>query len=140
MARLSMENLARKDDPILVLNSGSSSLKFGVYHRGSGGDGDEKPLLTGSAEGIGQNNGTFKIRFSDGILPSSGRASSNRKMLPFPLSQPQSGSSFISLQSPSAIAWNMEGPNSAPTSSLHPRFWTSFAPPLISRRCTSRKL
>src|SRR6185295_2754315 len=69
MARLGMENLARKDDPILVLNSGSSSLKFGVYHRGSGGDGDEKPLLTGSAEGIGQNNGTFKIRFSDGNPP-----------------------------------------------------------------------
>jgi acetate kinase len=69
MARLGMENLAKKDDPILVLNSGSSSLKFGVYYRGSSGDGDEEPLLTGSAEGIGQNNGTFNIRFSDRNLP-----------------------------------------------------------------------
>jgi hypothetical protein len=31
MARLAMENLAKEDDPILVLNSGSSSLKFGIY-------------------------------------------------------------------------------------------------------------
>jgi acetate kinase len=69
MARLGMENPAKKDDPILVLNSGSSSLKFGVYYRGSSGDGDEEPLLTGSAEGIGQNNGTFNIRFSDGNPP-----------------------------------------------------------------------
>jgi acetate kinase len=69
MARLGMENLAKKDDPILVLNSGSSSLKFGVYYRGSSGDGDEEPLLTGGAEGIGQNSGTFNIRFSDGNPP-----------------------------------------------------------------------
>jgi acetate kinase len=68
MARLGMD-LAKKDDPILVLNSGSSSLKFGIYYRASGGDGDEEPVLTGSAEGIGQSNGTFQIRFSDGNLP-----------------------------------------------------------------------
>jgi acetate kinase len=69
MARLGVENLVKKDDPILVLNSGSSSLKFGIYYRASGDDSDEEPLLTGSAEGIGQSNGTFQIRFSDGNLP-----------------------------------------------------------------------
>ena len=64
MAGLGMvEKLARKDDLIFVLNSGSSSLKFGVYHRGAS---DEEPLLTGSADGIGHSNGTLHIRSSDG--------------------------------------------------------------------------
>jgi acetate kinase len=69
MARLVMKDIARNDGPILVLNSGSSSLKFGVYRRASSGGGDESPLLAGSAEDIGQSNGTFRIRFSDGNLP-----------------------------------------------------------------------
>jgi acetate kinase len=46
-----------------VLNSGSSSLKFGMYYRGAS---DEEALLTGSADGIGQSNGTLHIRSSDG--------------------------------------------------------------------------
>jgi acetate kinase len=54
---------AKRDGPILVLNSGSSSLKFGIYQRGAT---DEEPLLTGSAEGIGRVNGTLHIRSSDG--------------------------------------------------------------------------
>ena len=58
-----MEKLAEKDDLILVLNSGSSSLKFGVYFRGAN---DEEPLLTGSAAGIGRDNGTLHIRSSSG--------------------------------------------------------------------------
>ncbi|MGA8274366.1 MAG: acetate/propionate family kinase [Candidatus Sulfotelmatobacter sp.] len=56
-------------DQILVLNSGSSSLKFGVYHRGSSESdrgSDEEPLLTGSADGIGHDNGTLQIRSADG--------------------------------------------------------------------------
>jgi acetate kinase len=56
------EQLAGKDDLILALNSGSSSLKFGIYYRGAT---DEQPLLTGSAEGIGHSNGTLHIRSSD---------------------------------------------------------------------------
>ncbi len=60
-----MEVSTPKDDLILALNSGSSSLKFGVYGRGAG-DSDEKPLLTGSAEGIGHNTGSLHIRSSDG--------------------------------------------------------------------------
>src|SRR5580698_1760848 len=63
MARLGMENFATKDGPILVLNSGSSSLKFGIYYRVGE---TEKPFLTGSAEGIGKSDGTFQIRFADG--------------------------------------------------------------------------
>lgn len=50
---------------ILVLNSGSSSLKFGVYRQG---DGDEEPLLAGSAEGIGHSDGALHIRSSDGTV------------------------------------------------------------------------
>jgi acetate kinase len=57
------KELPRKDGLILVLNSGSSSLKFGVYQSG---ETDEEPMLTGSAEGIGHSNGTLHIQSSDG--------------------------------------------------------------------------
>jgi acetate kinase len=64
MAGIAMaERLAGKDGLILVLNSGSSSLKFGIYRRSAS---DEEPVLTGSAEGIGRGNGTLNIRSSDG--------------------------------------------------------------------------
>ena len=59
----SVEKSAEKTDLILVLNSGSSSLKFGVYYRGAN---DEEPLLTGSADGIGLSNGSLHIRAADG--------------------------------------------------------------------------
>jgi acetate kinase len=55
--------LSGKDGLILALNSGSSSLKFGIYRPG---ETDEEPLLTGSADGIGRGNGTLQIRSSDG--------------------------------------------------------------------------
>jgi acetate kinase len=64
MAGLSVvEKLPRKDDLIFVLNSGSSSLKFGMYYRGAS---DEEPLLTGSADGIGHSNGTLRVFSSAG--------------------------------------------------------------------------
>ncbi|MFZ0798953.1 MAG: acetate/propionate family kinase [Terriglobales bacterium] len=66
MARVDMvQELAVKGDLILALNSGSSSLKFGVYYRGAN---DEEPLLTGSAEGIGHSKGSLHIRSSDGKI------------------------------------------------------------------------
>lgn len=52
-----------KSGPILALNSGSSSLKFGVYEDR---DGDEQPLLTGSADGIGRDDGSLHVRSADG--------------------------------------------------------------------------
>jgi len=58
-----VEKSGGKGDLILVLNSGSSSLKFGVYYRGAS---DEEPLLTGSADGIGRSNGALHIRATDG--------------------------------------------------------------------------
>jgi|ERR1700722_124238 len=54
-----MKGATNKDDLILVLNSGSSSLKFGVYRLGSDG---EEALLTGSAEGIGRSDGSLQIQ------------------------------------------------------------------------------
>ncbi len=54
-----VETQAGKDELILVLNSGSSSLKFGIYSRGAS---DEEPLLSGSADGIGRSNGELHIR------------------------------------------------------------------------------
>ncbi|RKF50184.1 acetate/propionate family kinase [Paraburkholderia fungorum] len=50
---------------ILVLNSGSSSLKFGLFTHA---DGDESLLLTGSAEGIGRNDGSLRIKAPDGSV------------------------------------------------------------------------
>jgi acetate kinase len=56
----SVENSAEKVGLILALNSGSSSLKFGVYYRGAN---DEEPLLTGSADGIGHSaDGTSLVQ------------------------------------------------------------------------------
>jgi acetate kinase len=57
------EERARKGNLILVLNSGSSSLKFGLYYRGAK---DEDALLTGSADGIGRSNGSLRVRGADG--------------------------------------------------------------------------
>ena len=66
MARIGIVEISTpKDDLILALNSGSSSLKFGVYGRGAD-HGEEKPLLAGSAEGVGHSNGSLHIRSSDG--------------------------------------------------------------------------
>jgi acetate kinase len=52
-----------QNDLVFVVNSGSSSLKFGLYYRGAS---DEQPLLTGSADGIGNSTGTLHIRSSEG--------------------------------------------------------------------------
>jgi acetate kinase len=56
-------SLADKHQLTLALNSGSSSLKFGIYRRGAV---DEEPLLTGSADGIGHDNGSLHILSADG--------------------------------------------------------------------------
>src|SRR4051812_30827713 len=54
---------AENKDLILTLNSGSSSLKFGIYrHRAN----DEEALLTGSADGIARDSGSLQIRSSNG--------------------------------------------------------------------------
>jgi acetate kinase len=54
----------QQDDALIfVINSGSSSLKFGVYRKGSD---DEEALLTGSADGIGDRDGTLKVRSGSG--------------------------------------------------------------------------
>jgi acetate kinase len=55
--------LGEKNGLILALNSGSSSLKFGIYRQCAS---DEELLLGGSAEGIGHDNGTLHIRSADG--------------------------------------------------------------------------
>jgi acetate kinase len=66
MERVGIMDERANDDLILVLNSGSSSLKFGVYCRDPA---NEEPLLAGSAEGIGRSNGTLNIHFSDQRSP-----------------------------------------------------------------------
>jgi Acetate kinase len=51
---------------ILVLNSGSSSLKFGLFTQAAQSGGDEALLLEGSAEGIGRGDGSLRIKSPDG--------------------------------------------------------------------------
>jgi acetate kinase len=64
MGRIAMPaSLPNQQQLILALNSGSSSLKFGVYCPGAT---DEQPLLTGSADGIGHDNGSLHIRSAEG--------------------------------------------------------------------------
>jgi acetate kinase len=54
---------ASNTETILVLNSGSSSLKFALY---GPGEGDENLLLQGSAEGIGRDSGSLQLTSADG--------------------------------------------------------------------------
>jgi acetate kinase len=48
---------------ILVINTGSSSLKFGLYAEQ---EGEERPLFDGVAEGVGQGRGKLELRDADG--------------------------------------------------------------------------
>jgi acetate kinase len=52
-----------RNQTILVLNSGSSSLKFGLFTHT---DDDESLLLEGAAEGIGRDDGSLHIKSPDG--------------------------------------------------------------------------
>jgi acetate kinase len=49
--------------PVLVLNSGSSSIKFAMYEAG---DGQRTKLHEGAVDGIGTDNGKFWIKDADG--------------------------------------------------------------------------
>jgi acetate kinase len=49
--------------PVLVLNSGSSSIKFSVYEAG---DGQRRKLFEGAVDGIGTDLGKFWIKDADG--------------------------------------------------------------------------
>jgi acetate kinase len=49
--------------PILVINSGSSSIKFSVFQASAE---RKTPLLDGAVDGIGTDNGSFHVKSSDG--------------------------------------------------------------------------
>jgi len=55
--------VSANDNATLVLNSGSSSLKFGLFTRGAD---DEQLILEGSADNIGRDSGSLHIRNADG--------------------------------------------------------------------------
>src|ERR1700756_4817911 len=58
------------DEPILVINSGSSSLKFGLYAQR---DGEEQAVLDGLADGIGRATGKLELKDAQGRTLRSGR-------------------------------------------------------------------
>src|SRR5579875_3876578 len=63
-----MGKLIQADIPgglILALNSGSSSLKVGFFRSE---DGDERSILTGTADNIGHEGGRIRLTGSDGVL------------------------------------------------------------------------
>ncbi len=49
--------------PVLVLNSGSSSIKFSLYEAGNG---ERNRLFEGAVDGIGTDLGKFWIKDADG--------------------------------------------------------------------------
>ena len=49
--------------PILVINSGSSSIKFSVFQANAE---KKTPLFDGAVDGIGTSNGSFHVKSSDG--------------------------------------------------------------------------
>jgi acetate kinase len=51
------------DEPILVINSGSSSLKFGLYVQRNG---EEQAVLDGLADGIGRDSGKLELKDAQG--------------------------------------------------------------------------
>ncbi|MFY9912248.1 MAG: acetate/propionate family kinase [Candidatus Sulfotelmatobacter sp.] len=56
---------ARADGLILAVNSGSSSLKVGLFQETNG---DEQAILKGGAEGVGKSNGRLRITDAHGKL------------------------------------------------------------------------
>ena len=58
--------MSNQPDPsILVVNAGSSSLKFGLYIEH---DGDEELLLDGLADGIGRSSGKLEVKDAQGCV------------------------------------------------------------------------
>src|SRR5579871_6362289 len=57
--------------PILVLNSGSSSLKFGLYSESEGG---EAVILDGLAQSLGRTDGTLEVKDAHGEVVHSERS------------------------------------------------------------------
>jgi acetate kinase len=53
------------DELVLAINSGSSSLKFGLYRRPAT-DGDPQLVLNGGADGIGHTNGRLQVKSAEG--------------------------------------------------------------------------
>ena len=63
-----------RQDAVLVLNSGSSSLKAGLFiPQADANFAGERPLLTAQASGIGQGGGKFSVHDADGHEVSSDR-------------------------------------------------------------------
>ena len=52
--------------PVLVLNSGSSSIKFSIYESNTSGAGARKKLLEGAVDGIGTDLGQFWMKDGEG--------------------------------------------------------------------------
>ena len=122
---------------ILVLNSGSSSLKFGLFTPANNNN-DEQLILEGSADNIGRDSGSLRIRNAagDDLLRRDHILSPNPKHSP-PSSKP-CAISPTPLLSPSAIASSTAARICASIGASLRRCSTRCAPPSTLRRCTSR--
>jgi hypothetical protein len=101
--------------PVLVLNSGSSSIKFSVYEAGNG---ERRKLHEGAVDGIGTDLGKFWIKDADGK-----KLVDQTPALPKPRGCLQAGGRRAALRRlslprrPSAIAWFAAGRRCRRTSS-----------------------
>ena len=98
---------------ILALNSGSSSLKFGLF---TAQHDEVSPLCSGAAEGIGSNQGRFWIRSAKGeVLKDEPHAFAEQQEA-FAPSRKHWAAFPSPRRRPSAIASFTEAPNSGSTS------------------------
>jgi len=100
--------------PVLVLNSGSSSIKFSVYEAGNG---ERTKLVEGAVDGIGTDQGKFWIKNAAGKkLVDQTPALPNRSVA-FQLVADALHTADFVLRSPLAIAWSAAAPPCRRTSS-----------------------
>jgi acetate kinase len=99
--------------PILVLNSGSSSIKFSLYEAGNG---ERTRLLEGAVDGIGTDLGKFWIKdAADKKLVDQTPAVPSRAVA-FKLVADALNSDEFQRRRPSDTAWFAEDPQFARTS------------------------
>ena len=89
--------------PIVVLNSGSSSIKFSLFHAS---EHDRTKLFEGAVDGIGTDRGKFWIKDAEGKKLATKHPRCRRAMLHSNSLRTLSASLHFPILLPSDIAWS----------------------------------